>query len=125
MEVSAWLDRLGLGEYAASFVANHVDAATLRQLSADDLLDIGVVSVGHRRRLLEAIASLGQRSPAEPAPAPAAFASERRPVAILFADLCGSTAMARDLPDERLHAVLDGYLQAADQIVKRHGGTID
>jgi class 3 adenylate cyclase/tetratricopeptide (TPR) repeat protein len=123
MDVSAWLQQLGLGEYAAAFAANHVDAATLRQLTADDLRDIGVASVGHRRRLLEAIAAL-QAAP-QAAPGPAAFETERRPVAVLFADLCGSTALARDLPDEQLHALLDGYFAMADGIVKRHGGTVD
>ena len=51
--------------------------------------------------------------------------AERRPVAVLFADLCGFTTQSRDLPDERLHALLGRYLSVADEIVKRHGGTVD
>ncbi len=123
MDVSAWLEQLGLGEYAAAFAANHVDAATLRQLTAEDLRELGVSSVGHRRRLLDAIAQLKATVPA--AEVAAALDTERRPVAVLFADLCGFTALSRDLPDERLHALLDGYLTAADAIVKRHGGMVD
>ncbi|MBN9488689.1 MAG: AAA family ATPase [Alphaproteobacteria bacterium] len=123
MDVSAWLQQLGLGEYAAAFAANHIDLATLRQLTADDLRDIGVSSVGHRRRLLEAIAQLDDT--ARETRAAAQFDTERRPVAVLFADLCGFTALSRDLPDERLHALLGRYLGAADEIVKRHGGTVD
>ena len=50
---------------------------------------------------------------------------ERRPVTVLFADLCGFTALSRSLPDELLHSLLDSYLSAADEIVRRHGGTVD
>ncbi|MBV9982369.1 adenylate/guanylate cyclase domain-containing protein [Bradyrhizobium sp.] len=123
MDVSAWLRQLGLGEYAAAFTANHIDLATLRQLTADDLRDIGVNSVGHRRRLLEAIAQLDDT--ASETRTAAKFDTERRPVAVLFADLCGFTALSRDLPDERLHALLGHYLTVADEIVTRHGGTVD
>ena len=123
MDVSAWLRQLGLGEYAAAFAANHIDLATLRQLTADDLREIGMSSVGHRRRLLEAIAQLDDTAGATGASA--RFDTERRPVAVLFADLCGFTALSRDLPDERLHALLGRYLGVADEIVKRHGGTVD
>ena len=112
MDVSAWLRQLGLEEYAAAFALNHVDAATLRRLTADDLRDIGVNSVGHRRRLLEAIAQLNQA--ATKARTTAGFDAERRPVTVLFADLCGFTALSRDLPDERLHALVDRYLAVAD-----------
>ena len=123
MDVSTWLRKLGLGEYAAAFAANHIDWATLRRLTADDLRDIGVNSVGHRRRLLEAIARLDDAGPNTQTKAP--HSAERRPVTVLFADLCGFTALSRDLPDERLHALVDRYLAAADEIVTRHGGTVD
>jgi len=84
MDVSAWLRQLGLGEYAAAFAANHIDLATLRQLTVDDLRDLGINSVGHRRRLLEAIAQL-DRTTSESGAA-ARYDTERRPVAVLFAD---------------------------------------
>src|SRR5438067_12113048 len=96
MDVSGWLRQLGLGEYVAAFAANHIDRATLRQLTADDLRDIGINSVGHRRRLLEAIAQLDDT--AIETGAAATFDTERRPVAVLFADLCGFTALARAVP---------------------------
>ena len=124
MDVSAWLKRLELGEYAAAFAANHVDAVTLRQLTADDLREIGVTSVGHRRRLLEAIAKLDESSN-EKQKRTAGPDKERRPVTVLFADLCGFTALSRSLQDEHLHLLLDSYLSAADEIVGRHGGTVD
>src|SRR5262245_50935947 len=121
MNVSAWLRQLGLGEYAAAFATNHVDGDTLRQLTADDLRDLGVNSVGHRRRLLAAIATLDL--PATETRTTERSDAERRPVTVLFADLCGFTAMSHELPDERLHSLLDLYLATADEIVKRLGGT--
>jgi class 3 adenylate cyclase/tetratricopeptide (TPR) repeat protein len=123
MNVSAWLRQLGLEEYAAAFAANHVDGDTLRQLTADDLRDLGVNSVGHRRRLLAAIATLDL--PATETRTTERSDAERRPVTVLFADLCGFTAMSHELPDERLHSLLGLYLATADEIVKRLGGTVD
>lgn len=123
MDVSAWLAQLGLAEYAAAFDANHVDLATLRQLTADDLRDIGVSSVGHRRRLLSAIAGLD--GPQAETDRPQNSAAERRPVTVLFADLCGFTALTHELPDEEIHAMLDRFLAIADEAVKENGGTVD
>jgi len=123
MDVSAWLKQLGLAEYAAAFEANHVDWATLKELTADDLRDMGVVSIGHRRRLLSAIAALGQ--PPVDAESPANSGAERRPVTVLFADLCGFTALTQELPDEVIHGMLDQFLAAADETVRQNGGTVD
>ena len=58
MDVADWLRALGLERYEAAFRENDVDAELLPNLTADDLKDLGVTSVGHRRRLLEAIAAL-------------------------------------------------------------------
>jgi len=116
MDVSAWLKQLGLAEYTAAFEANHVDWATLKELTADDLRDMGVVSIGHRRRLLSAIAALGQ--PPVDAESPANSGAERRPVTVLFADLCGFTALTQELPDEVIHGMLDQFLAAADETIE-------
>ena len=62
MDIAAWLRGLGLEQYAPAFCDNDVDGEVLPELTADDLISIGVTSVGHRRRLLAAIAALG-RSP--------------------------------------------------------------
>ena len=59
MDIGDWLRELGLEQYAAAFRDNAVDGAILPSLTADDLKEIGVVAVGHRRRLLDAIAALG------------------------------------------------------------------
>ncbi|MGH7803111.1 MAG: SAM domain-containing protein, partial [Candidatus Binatia bacterium] len=66
-DVTEWLASLGLGEYAQAFRDNHIDAETLWSLTMDDLREIGIASVGHRRRILGAIAALPKA--AEPAPA--------------------------------------------------------
>ena len=71
MNLDRWLDAMGLGQYAALFRSNDIDDELLPRLTADDLKDIGVTSVGHRRRLLEAIAALSA-TPANQPPAPTA-----------------------------------------------------
>jgi SAM domain (Sterile alpha motif) len=69
MDVGAWLRKLGLEQYEAAFRENAVDAEVLPRLTADDLKEMSIVPIGHRRRLLDAIAAL--RLPATPAEAPA------------------------------------------------------
>src|SRR5205085_9190848 len=59
MDVVAWLRGLGLEQYAPAFRDNDVDGEVLPELTADDLINIGVTSVGQRRKLLAAIAALG------------------------------------------------------------------
>ena len=107
MDIGGWLRELGLGQYEAAFRDNAVDDAILPKLTADDLKEIGVVAVGHRRRLLDAIAALGVSPDAPPPPVsrsvasapPAVSAStasaERRPITVMFCDLVGSTHTAR------------------------------
>ena len=67
MDVADWLGQLGLGIYADAFRANDVDAEVLPALTADDLQALGVVSIGHRRKLMSAIAALREFAPAEQA----------------------------------------------------------
>ena len=73
MDVGAWLRELGLEQYEAAFRENAVDAEVLPRLTTDDLKEMGVVPIGHRRRLLDAIATL--RLPATPAGAPVQVSS--------------------------------------------------
>jgi hypothetical protein len=70
MDIAAWLQSLGLERYASSFRDNDIDAGVLPDLTADDLIGLGVISIGHRRRLLAAIAALGAAPPAAPLPNP-------------------------------------------------------
>ncbi|MBI4952942.1 MAG: AAA family ATPase, partial [Myxococcales bacterium] len=120
MDVGGWLRDLGLEPYAPAFAANHIDGETLATLGDADLRELGVASLGHRKRLLAAIEALR----AAPTAAPASSA-ERRQVTILFADLCGFTALSRTLDAEELRAVVASYTSAVDAIVARFGGTVD
>ncbi len=68
MDVGIWLRGLGLERYQQAFADNEVDALALPHLTAEDLRDIGVTAIGHRRRLLQAIANLQpETAAAEPA----------------------------------------------------------
>jgi SAM domain (Sterile alpha motif) len=103
VDIAAWLQRLGLEQYERAFRDNDIDAEGLPELTADDLISIGVTSVGHRRKLLAAIAALGAEVPAVTAASPDAPAqadAERRQLTVMFCDLVGSTAMASRLDPE-------------------------
>ena len=96
MDIADWLRQLDLGQYAEAFAENAIDWAVLPTLTADDLRDIGVTVVGHRRRLLNAIAALGSRTaPAAPIAATASAAgAERRQLTVMFCDLVGPTPLS-------------------------------
>ena len=80
MNVAEWLRGLRLEQYAPAFRDNHVDGEVLRRLTAEDLRELGVASIGHRRRLLDAIAALvAADTPPTPTPAPIAGRSRAPP----------------------------------------------
>ena len=72
MDIAAWLQGLGLERYVPAFRDNDVDAEVLPELTAEDLISIGVTSVGHRRKLLAAIAAIGAANVAQPPTRPIA-----------------------------------------------------
>ena len=118
MDVAAWLRGLGLERYEQAFRDNEVDWEVVPKLTSDDLREIGVAAVGHRRKLLDAIAALGAAVPAAtvtPASgdAPAPAEAERRQVTVLFCDLVGSTALSARLDPEDLRAVIGAYHRCA------------
>ena len=80
MDVGGWLRGLGLGQYETNFRDNKIDADVLPRLTADDLKDIGVDAVGHRRKLLNAIAALSEPAAAPIRPAPQASRHPNRPL---------------------------------------------
>jgi class 3 adenylate cyclase/tetratricopeptide (TPR) repeat protein len=134
MDLADWLRSLGLPQYEQAFRDNALEWDLLPQLTAEDLKDLGVALVGHRRRLLDAIAALrptgiepadkaegGRASPALSADA----IGERRQVTVLFADLAGYTELGRQLDAEEVHALLGHFFDLADHIVQDHGGRID
>ncbi|MBP0590277.1 AAA family ATPase [Paraburkholderia sp. LEh10] len=126
MDVGTWLRSLGMDQYERVFRENAVDGDVLRTLTADDLKDLGITSVGHRRKLLDALAALRARAePGQAAIGESEMKGERRQVAVLFADLCGFTKMSQRADPEEVLAVLDRYFDQVDRIVEQHGGHID
>ncbi len=141
MDVGDWLRGLGLGQYEAVFLENDIDADVLPELTEADFEKVGV-SLGHRKRLLKAIAGLGAPvataslpaagqdaalSTAKPseASAPAATESaERRHLAVMFCDLVGSTSMSAALDAEDWRDLVGGYLDAASEAVRQMGGHV-
>jgi class 3 adenylate cyclase len=113
MDVSSRLRDLGLESYVQAFQANDIDAEVLSRLTADDLIALGISSIGHRRKLLDAIAELARPdSEAQRDGEGAPRAAERRQLTVLFCDLVGSTALAARLDPEDLRAVMRAYQTA-------------
>jgi class 3 adenylate cyclase len=130
VDLAGWLSGLGLERYVEVFEANDIDAAVLRTLNADDLRVLGVTSLGHRKKLLEAIASLR-----EPAGVPMAMPvgigtaatpreAERRHLTVMFVDLVGSSELAAGLDPEDMGAVIRAYQEACTEVVERWGGHV-
>ena len=117
MDIGGWLRSLGLEEYEAAFHKNHIDEAVLPNLTAEDLKDLGVGSIGHRRKLLDAITLLRAETTtkAPPPEAPSAIprppqdTAERRQVTVMFSDLVGSTALSARMDPEDLREVISAY----------------
>jgi class 3 adenylate cyclase len=125
VDIAAWLESLGLGQYAQAFRENDIDAEVLPRLTAEDLAGLGVASIGHRRKLLDAIADLRARETAAAAPAASrARGAERRQITVMFADLVGSTALSARLDPEEMREVLRAYQDAAAGAVARFGGHV-
>jgi class 3 adenylate cyclase len=122
VDVAAWLGELGLTQYQEAFVRNAVDAEVLVELTADDLKDLGVEAVGHRRKLLAAIAAL-RRDKTIPEAA-AATDAERRQLTVLFCDLVGSTALSARLDPEELRDIFVAYHACVRDRVARLGGYV-
>jgi class 3 adenylate cyclase len=132
MDLGAWLRGLGLKEYEAAFRQNHIDDSVLPSLTAEDLKDLGIGSIGHRRKLLEAIALL-RAEPTTKAPPPEApttvpkppqDTAERRQVTVMFADLVGSTALSARMDPEDLREVISTYQNCVAETVRRFGGFV-
>jgi class 3 adenylate cyclase/predicted ATPase len=123
MELGGWLRSLGLEQYESAFRDNAVDETVLPDLTAEDLKDLGVGPIGHRRKLLDAIAAL--RADTRPAPpTPSADAAERRQVTVMFSDLVGSTALSTRLDPEDLREIISDYQKCVAETVRRFGGYV-
>ncbi len=125
-EIADWLKTLGLSEYAARFAENDVDTSVLRHLTDQDLKELGV-SLGHRRKMLAAIAELGGAVPISPQPVLAERKpqdAERRQVTVMFSDLVGSTALSARMDPEDLREIISEYQKCVAETVRRFGGFV-
>jgi class 3 adenylate cyclase/predicted ATPase len=135
MDIVVWLRSLGLGKYEAAFRENEIDETVLPSLTHETLKELGVAAVGHRLKLLNAIAALRddtsakgpssdlKTAPAAPSAAPEDRA-ERRQVTVMFSDLVGSTALSARMDPEDLREVLSTYQNCVAQTVRRFGGFV-
>jgi class 3 adenylate cyclase len=131
MDIGGWLRSLGLEQYEGAFRENAINEKILPNLTAEDLKDLGIGLVGHRRALLDAIAA--QRAvtitappPEAPStvPKPAQDTAERRQVTVMFSDLVGSTALSARMDPEDLREVISVYQKCVAETVQRFGGFV-
>ena len=134
MDVAAWLRDLGLSRYEQTFRANDIDADVLTDLTEFDLEKLGI-SLGHRKKLLNAIAALRTPSSAAGASLPAsrtagaavkkrAAEAERRQLTVMFCDMVGSTEVAARLDPEDMGEVIRAYHGTCTETVQRWGGHV-
>jgi class 3 adenylate cyclase/predicted ATPase len=135
MDIVVWLRSLGLGKYEAAFRENEIDETVLPGLTAEDLKELGVAALGHRRKLLDAIAALRADASGKAASADVATASnapsaapedraERRQVTVMFSDLVGSTALSARMDPEDLREIISAYQKCVAETVQRFGGFV-
>ena len=135
MDLGGWLRGLGLERYEETFRENEIDETVLPNLTADDLKELGVAPLGHRRKLLDAIAALHADVDREAPPDGVATASasprvspedraERRQVTVMFSDLVGSTGLSGRMDPEDLREVISVYQKFVAETVQRFGGFV-
>src|SRR5215469_12946218 len=140
MDIGGWLRSLGLEKYEAAFRENDIDETVLPSLTHENLKELGVASLGHRVKLLDAIAALrndasvqtpsltgGSTRPkaATPTAAPVADSvGERRYLTVMFCDLVGSTNISAQLDAEEWRDLVRSYLDAASEAVTAMGGYV-
>ena len=118
--IAAWLDEIGLGQYATVFAENAVDLDVLPDVTETDLEKLGV-ALGHRKRILRAIAALSGPTAALSLPQSEA---ERRQLTVLFCDLVGSSALAVKLDPEDLRDVIRAFQGCCAAVITRMGGHV-
>ena len=135
MDVVVWLRSLGLEEYEAAFRDNKINERVLPSLTAEDLKELGVTALGHRRILLDAVAALRADArgkapsfdavtPSSAPSAPPEDRAERRQVTVMFSDLVGSTALSARMDPEDLREVISTYQKCVAETVQRFGGFV-
>jgi hypothetical protein len=127
MDVAAWLQGLGLGQYANTFRESEIEADVLPELTEADLEKLGL-PLGPRKRILKAIANLGDEDkaprPTSPVRTPPKDAAERRQLTVMFCDLVGSTALSARLDPEDMRQVIRTYQDACSGVVARYDGFV-
>ena len=137
VSVASWLESLGLGQYAPAFDANAIDAEMLPELTAEDLKEIGVAALAHRKKIIQAIEDLGGGSPQVRKPAaplgigqhsqqsnPRRREAERRQLTVMFVDLVGSTGLSTQLDPEEMGLLLRQFQNAVAGEVVRFDGYV-
>ncbi|MFY9838790.1 MAG: adenylate/guanylate cyclase domain-containing protein, partial [Xanthobacteraceae bacterium] len=133
MDVVVWLRSLGLGKYEAAFRENEIDETVLPSLTHENLKELGVTALGHRLKLLDAIAALRADKGTEVPSADATMLSlrvspedraERRQVTVMFSDLVGSTALSARVDPEDLRELISAYHKCVAEVVRRFGGFV-
>jgi class 3 adenylate cyclase/tetratricopeptide (TPR) repeat protein len=128
VDILGWLRSLGLERYEAAFRENGVSLEVLGHLTTDDLKELGVAAVGHRRQLLVAIAELRDGAPRAVRPTDDHIASisagERRQLTVMFCDLVGSTALSEKLNPEELRSLLHAYRTHCGNVIARYDGFV-
>ena len=135
MDIVVWLRSLGLGKYEAAFRENEIDETVLPSLTHETLKELGVTAVGHRLKLLDAIAALRNdasgKAPSVDAETTSSTPSahpedraERRQVTVMFSDLVGSTALSARMDPEDLREIISAYQKCAAETVQRLGGFV-
>ena len=132
-QIAGWLEKLGLGQYAPRFAENDINFAILSDLTDQDLKELGVSSLGHRRQLLRAIAELNTVEKGTPKLAPATAApvtpqphdaAERRQLTVMFCDLVGSTALSARLDPEDMREIVGAYHRSCAEQITKAGGFV-
>ena len=124
--IAEWLASIGLSEYAQRFADNAIDLSVIRDLTEQDFKDLGV-PLGHRRKMLRAIAELDASAlaPAETTTEPALRdEAERRHLTVMFCDLVGSTALSARLDPEEMWRVIASYHACISEVIGRYQGMI-
>ena len=124
MDIGQWLRGLGLQSYEQAFRDNGIDFDVLPRLTADDLKEIGVLAVGHRRKILDAIGEVAARVSADHSSTEMPHQAERRQLTVMFCDLVASTALSARLDPEDLQEVLRAYRSQVKDGVRGYGGYV-
>jgi len=127
--ISEWLRSLHLDRYIQVFLDNDIDLDLMSSLSEENLKELGVSSMGHRKKLLKAIAQLQRSSLTAPRSAEAArqftsITGERRQLTVMFCDLVGSTGLSQRLDPEELRSLIRQYQNVCVGAVARYEGHV-